>query len=46
MHDGKPVRCVLALTALIASALAAGWVLAGETTRMAVFAALKLVVIR
>lgn len=46
MHDGKPVRCVLALTALFAAALAAGWALAGETTRAVVFAALKLVVIR
>ena len=46
MHDERPVVCTLVLTALVAAALAAGWLLGGETTREAIFAAPKLVVIR
>lgn len=46
MHDGRPFLCVLTLTAVMAAAVAAGWAFAGETVRDAVFAALKMVVIR
>ena len=46
MHDERPVICTLVLTAMVAALLAVGWVYAGETTREAIFAALKLVVIR
>lgn len=46
MHDGNPIRCVLALALPLALLLAAGCILAGETGRDALFAALKLVVIR
>lgn len=46
MHDHNPIRSVLALLLPMALLLTAGVVLAGDTLRDAVFAVLKLVVIR
>lgn len=46
MHDHNPIRSVLALLLPVALLLTAGSILAGETMRDAVFAILKLVVIR
>jgi len=46
MHDRHPVLCVLALVIPLAGLLAAGCILAGGPVRDALFAALKLVVIR
>lgn len=46
MHDHNPIRSVLALLLPMALLLTAGVVLAGDTVRDAVFAVLKLVVIR
>ena len=46
MHDEHPVRSALLLALPLGLLLAAGWIMAGETARDALFAALKLVVIR
>lgn len=46
MHDQHPIRSVLALVLPVALLVTAGCVLAGESVRDAVFAILKLVVIR
>lgn len=46
MHDHNPIRSVAALVLPLALLLTAGYLLGGETARDAVFALLKLVVIR
>lgn len=46
MHDRHPFLCTLALTLPLAAALLAGCILGGEPVKDALFAALKLVVIR
>ncbi|MGN0795182.1 MAG: hypothetical protein ACI4MG_12025 [Aristaeellaceae bacterium] len=46
MHDRNPVRSVLALVLPAAILLATGCILTGTTARDAVFALMKLVVIR
>lgn len=46
MQDRHPLLCVLALLLPLAVAAALGCVLGGETTKDALFAALKLVVRR
>ena len=46
MQDKHPLLCVLALLLPLAAAVALGCALGGEMTRDALYAALKLVVIR
>lgn len=46
MHDRKPIGSILMLTLPAVLVLGAAWVLCGEELRDAVFAVLKLVVIR
>lgn len=46
MHDENPIRCMLLLALPLALLLAAGWLIGGEAVKDALFAALKLVVIR
>ena len=46
MHDRNPILSVLALLLPIALLLTAGCILAGDAVRDALFAVLKLVVIR
>ncbi|MBR3765471.1 MAG: hypothetical protein IKK57_13095 [Clostridia bacterium] len=46
MQDRHPLLCTLALCAPLAALMAAGIYLAGPTVKNAIFAALKLVVIR
>lgn len=46
MHDRHPVLCVLALLIPLAGLLAAGCILGGDQVKDALFAALKLAVIR
>ena len=46
MHDRHPILCMLALLLPLASVMTLGCVLGGETVKDALYAALKLVVIR
>ena len=46
MHDRYSVLCVLALLLPVAALIVAGCILGGSTTGNALFAALKLVVIK
>lgn len=46
MHDRHPYWCTLALTLPLAALLVAGCILGGEMVKDALFAALKLAVIR
>lgn len=46
MQDRHPILCVLALLLPLAAAVALGCMLGGDVTKDALFAALKLVVIR